>query len=111
MEQDYTPTALEQLVAAASGNASTEFRGLTVQRVVRLPLHTGAGIDAARTLTGFSRNTILSEIIDIGLEAFVSRLSPGVRAKYQKQLSDELSILAPDSVASDLSDFQLEKTS
>jgi hypothetical protein len=123
---DTNPESLKRLVAAVQRTGTVEYKGVIVQRVVRIPLHLSASIDALKDKTGMSRNALMTEVLELGIDVLMAKLpereydivkslvhshfQAGTEDAVQAQIDGHMD--EPNSLyqSGTLDDFQLEKT-
>lgn len=83
----FEPTKSQMLASVVAGNGNSEYWGASVNVALRARFHLFAEISALYSLANenkkYSRNEILNDLLDIGLEQVVSELSPSDKERFQ----------------------------
>lgn len=91
---EFEPTKSQMLASVVSGNGNSEYWGMTVNVALRVRYHLFAQISALYNLANenkkYSRNEILNDLLDIGLEQVLSELSSSDKKRFEMVLSDAL---------------------
>ena len=74
MEEDLEPSKAQQLASLLSGNASSGYRGATVQRSHRFSTHHFILIENMAKLANCSVSAMINQVIDVGVDALYEHL-------------------------------------
>lgn len=86
-------TNVAAFAAQLEGRGTGSFRAMTQQASFRLPLDQLAALDAMAEQAGKSRTYVVSQLIEIGIEALRCELDKKVAGSIRKAQSAKLSAL------------------
>lgn len=83
--------AADQVAAIVEGRGETHYMGVTKVISVRLPLHLSVKLQALAHKSGRTRNSMMVNLLEVGLEEVFQRLTPETLAQLQDLESEALS--------------------
>lgn len=82
--------AADQVASIVEGRGETHYMGVTKVISVRLPLHLSAKLQALAHKSGRTRNSMMVNLLEVGLEEVYQRLTPETLAQLQELESEAL---------------------
>lgn len=83
--------AADQVAAIVEGRGENTYIGVTKVTSVRLPLHLAVKLQALAHKSGKTRNAMIVNLLEVGLEEVHQRLTPETLAQLQDLESEALS--------------------
>ena len=83
--------AADQVAAIVEGRGENTYIGVTKVTSVRLPLHLAVKLQALAHKSGRTRNAMIVNLLEVGLEEVHQRLTPETLAQLQDLESEALS--------------------
>lgn len=83
--------AADQVAAIVEGRGENSYIGVTKVTSVRLPLHLSVKLQALAHKSGKTRNAMMVNLLEVGLEEVYQRLSPETVEQLQELESEALS--------------------
>lgn len=83
--------AADQVAAIVEGRGENTYIGVTKVTSVRLPLHLSVKLQALAHKSGKTRNAMIVNLLEVGLEEVHQRLTPETLAQLQDLESEALS--------------------
>lgn len=74
MDQDFIPSAAEQLASELSGTGKSQYTGLLFPVPTRLQLNIYSMVEALTHRAGTSRNKLMNQLLQAGIEAVMNEL-------------------------------------
>ncbi len=91
-----TPTALDQLVSELEHVGSSKYTGAVVPVQTRLQAPLWSLVEALTQRAGTSRNKVMNQLVEVGLEATIDALPEDVALELNRLSSELLYKLATD---------------
>lgn len=90
-EENEVVMAADQVAAIVEGRGENSYVGVTKVTSVRLPLHLSVKLQALAHKSGKTRNAMMVNLLEVGLEEVYQRLSPETVEQLQELESEALS--------------------
>lgn len=90
-EENEVILAADQVAAIVEGRGENSYVGVTKVTSVRLPLHLSVKLQALAHKSGKTRNAMMVNLLEVGLEEVYQRLSPETVEQLQELESEALS--------------------
>lgn len=106
-EDLFRPTALDQIVSELNHSGKSQYSGLLYQIPVRLQADLYAMVEVLTRRAGTSRNKIVNQLVEVGIEATLGALPEGVEQEllklqgermYQMHVTSEAEIIESGSI-------------
>ena len=90
-EDEVIIQAADQVAAIVEGRGENSYIGATKVTSVRMPLHLAVKLQALAHKSGKTRNAMMVNLLEVGLEEVFQRLTPETLAQLQDLESEALS--------------------
>ena len=90
MEDQEIPSKAEHLANILTGNGTTSYKAVTVQRSHRFLLHQFVVIENMAKMADCSVAAMINQIIDVGIEALNEHLTPELAREMHKVTQDKV---------------------
>ena len=85
MADDVFPTAAQQLASEVSGNGKSQYIGLLFPVPTRLTINIYSMVEALTQRAGTSRNKLVNQLLETGIEAVMKELDKDVADDIREQ--------------------------
>ena len=86
------PTALDQLVSELSHSGKSQYLGLLFPVPTRLRVHLYGMVEALTHHAGTSRNKLMNQLVEVGIEATLKALPETVVQQIQERADETIGV-------------------